>query len=194
MFTTFFSLSLLALIHSVLAQSTFTVYTPSFVQCQPSNITWSDTGNSPYGLYIASADDICGVALVYFGDQTSTSLTWTVNLAAGTQVVLYVEDAVENNAWSGTITVGDSNDTSCLTSTPSSLATSSSSGTSLTAPPSGGVATSTTSSSSPTSSAYAPVGAAGAGIVPVSGAFSTSPLSSITLLGSALLGALAFTL
>lgn len=38
-----------------------------------------------------------------FADQTSTTVTWTVNLAAGTQIVLYVEDADENDAWSGTV-------------------------------------------------------------------------------------------
>lgn len=69
-------------------------------------------------------------------------MTWTANLAAGTQIVLYIEDSEGNAAWSGSvrfsqtesslpinyshggqqITVGSSNDTSCLASSPSSAA------------------------------------------------------------------------
>ena len=37
------------------------------------------------------------------GYQNSTSTTWNVTLAAGTQVVLYVADSEGNDAWSGTV-------------------------------------------------------------------------------------------
>lgn len=37
------------------------------------------------------------------GNQTATTLTWTVNIAAGTQVVLALEDAAFNDAWSGIV-------------------------------------------------------------------------------------------
>lgn len=111
-------------------------------------------------------------------------MTWTVNLSAGTQVVLSLEDAAGNEAWSGTITVGNSNDTSCLPSTPSS--------TPLTVLPSGG--TPTTTSSFPTSSAFAPAGAANAGLGPTSGAFTTRPFSAVILFSSAVLAIAAFAL
>jgi hypothetical protein len=174
MFTALFSFSLfVALIQSVLAQSNFTINTPTFVQCQPTLITWIGSGYPPYDLLVVSAQDVCGVALEDLGNQTSTVVTWTVNLAAGTQVLVVVEDEDADEAWSGVITVGDSNDTSCLTSTS----------------PSG-----TATSSSPSSSALAPVGNAGSGLAPVSGALSTRPLSAVTLLGSLVLAVVAFTL
>ncbi|KAI9574006.1 hypothetical protein HD554DRAFT_2166870 [Boletus coccyginus] len=188
MFTTLFSLSLfIALIQSVLAQSDLEINTPIFVQCQPIQITWTASNNPPYGLLVVSAQDLCGEAIQDLGNQTSTAMTWTVNLAAGTQVALFLEDAAGNDAWSGTITVGDSNDTSCLTSIPAV------SGTALTVPPTGGAAT-PSAPSSPTSSAFTPSGVANAGMAPASGALSMRPLSTLTLLASTVLAVVAFTL
>ncbi|KAH0833028.1 hypothetical protein J3R83DRAFT_12016 [Lanmaoa asiatica] len=190
MFTTLFSLSLLiTLIHTAFAQSGFTIDTPTLVQCQSTQITWTDTGNAPYDLLVVSAQDICGEALEDLGNQTSTAMTWTVNLAAGTQVVLSLQDAAGNEAWSGAITIGNSNDTSCLAATHSSASTS---GTPATVPPSGSAPTHT--SSLPTSSAFAPAGAANAGLAPTSGALSTHPLGPVTLFSSAVLAVVAFTL
>ncbi|KAG6374403.1 hypothetical protein JVT61DRAFT_4440 [Boletus reticuloceps] len=192
MFTTFFSLSLLALAQSVLAQYGSSIDTPTFVQCQSTQITWTSTGNPPYDLLIVPANDPCGHALEDLGNQTSTSMNWTVNIAAGTQVVLSLMDAVGNEAWSGTVTVANSNNTSCLTTT-SPSPTSSVPGN---AHP-GGVATpstTSTTSSHPTSSTFAPAGAAGAGAVHSASVLSTRPLSAVTLLGSAVLVVVAFTL
>jgi len=191
MFTTFFSLSLiLALVQSVLAQyGGFMIDTPTLVQCQSAQITWTSTGNPPYDLLIVPANDPCGHAIEDLGNQTSTSMNWNVNIAAGTQVALSLVDAVGNEAWSGTITVGDSSNTSCLTST-SPSPTPSVSGN----PYPGGPSTTSTTSSSPTSSAFAPAGAAGAGVVHSTGVLSTRPLSAVTLLGSAVLAVVVFIL
>jgi len=191
MFTTFFSLSLiLALVQSVLAQyGGFMIDTPTLVQCQSAQITWTSTGNPPYDLLIVPANDPCGHAIEDLGNQTSTSMNWNVNIAAGTQVALSLMDAVGNEAWSGTITVGDSSNTSCLTST-SPSPTPSVSGN----PYPGGPSTTSTTSSSPTSSAFAPAGAAGAGVVHSTGVLSTRPLSAVTLLGSAVLAVVVFIL
>jgi len=192
MFTTFFSLSLfLALVQSVLAQG-FMIDTPSLVQCQSAQINWASTGNPPYDLLIVPANDTCGHAIEDLGNQTSTSINWNVNIAAGTQVVLSLMDAVGNEAWSGTITVGDSSNTSCLTST-SPSPTPSVPGNPYPGGPSTTSTTSTTSSQ-PTSSAFAPAGAAGAGVVHSTGVLSTRPLSAATLLGSAVLAVVVFNL
>ncbi|KAN0092951.1 hypothetical protein V8E55_003735 [Tylopilus felleus] len=187
MFTTLFSLSLLVtLIPSVLAQSddNLTVYTPlTFNECQQVSITWSDTGNSPYEVFVVPDDNPCDtVALMYLGNQTSTSVTCTPDISAGTQVDILVVDAAGNEGWSATITVGGSNDTSCLTSNS----------------PSGGISGTLLTPGTPTSSpsastTFSPVGAAGAGLVS-NWAVSTSPLSSVTLLGSAVLAVVVLTL
>ncbi|KIJ66982.1 hypothetical protein HYDPIDRAFT_180615 [Hydnomerulius pinastri MD-312] len=189
MFATLFSITLfVALFQSVFAD--FTIDTPSFVQCQDSQITWT-SATGPYTLLAVPADDVCGEALQDLGDQTGLSMTYKVNIAAGTQVVLFLEDSNGDEAWSGTITVGASNDTSCLGTSTGSAA--SPSGTvsdvscSLTIPPSGGAA-------APSGTPFAPAGAANAGLDPVSGALSMRPLSALSVIGSAVVAAVAFAL
>lgn len=51
-------------------------------------------------LYTHLTSLTCSVDL---GDQNSLSTTYTVALAAGTQVVLSLEDAAGNEAWSDTV-------------------------------------------------------------------------------------------
>lgn len=43
---------------------------------------------------------MCSVDL---GQQTGLSYQWTVALASGTAVVLFIEDSQGNEAWSGTV-------------------------------------------------------------------------------------------
>jgi len=170
----------------------FEIDTPAFIQCQPAEITWS-ASQPPYNLIIVSADDMCGNALEDLGDSNSTSLTYTVNLAAGTQVVLSLEDNNGDEAWSGTITVQGSNDSSCLAS--SSSSSSSSAGYTPTASYPAGTG-SDGGVSSPTTSPFAPAGAANAGINPLSsGAVLTANhLGATAIFGSALVAAFAFSL
>lgn len=183
MFTALFSFTLfVTLFRSVFAD--FTIDTPQFVQCQDAQITWTQS-SPPYNIAIVSADDVCGDPLENLGDFASLETTWLVNLASGTQVVLSLEDASGNEAWSGTITVGASNDTSCLQSSSASPTTT---------PPANAAQASTTSHSAATTTAYSPAGAANAGSLPASGALSIQPLSSFTIVGAAVAGAFAFAL
>ncbi|KAH7928073.1 hypothetical protein BV22DRAFT_1126838 [Leucogyrophana mollusca] len=183
MFATLFSVTLFVAlaIQGVLAD--FEIDTPQFVQAY-ANITWTQA-NAPYNLLIVPGNDVCGDALEDLGDTSALSLTYKVNLAAGTVVVLSLEDASGAEAWSGEITIGASNDSSCLASTNgSSTGTSGTgSGTVLSIPP----------SASP--SAFAPAGAANAGLNPLSsGALSTRSLGAISMAGSALAALVAFSL
>ncbi|KAI5983359.1 hypothetical protein EDD15DRAFT_2179186 [Pisolithus albus] len=200
MFAALFSFTLfVTLFQSVFAD--FTIDTPQFVQCQDAQITWTQS-NPPYNIAIVSADDVCGDPLENLGDFTSLETTWLVNLASGTQVVLSLEDASGNEAWSGTITVGASNDTSCLQSSSASPTTT---------PPCqcrssfhdlsqrrvchrlSGFAQLLTRFHR-TTTAYSPAGAANAGSLPASGALSIRPLSPLTIVGAAVAGAFAFAL
>ncbi|KAG1744166.1 uncharacterized protein EDB91DRAFT_1124854 [Suillus paluster] len=181
MFATLFSVTLFVALAIQGALADFTIYTPALVQCTGAQITWTES-ISPYNLVVVSADDVCGDALVNLGNITGLSTEWTVNIAAGTPIVLALEDAEGNEAWSGTVTVAASSDSSCLTSsTPSVI---SSSGTTLT------VAAST---ASPTTT-YAPAGAANAGLAPASGALSIRPLTALTTVVSGLLAFIVFAL
>lgn len=182
MFAALFTITLfVALFQRVFAD--MSIDTPQFTQCQPAEITWNG-GNSPYNLIIVSADDVCGNALDDLGDFTTLSTTFTVNLASGTQVVLSLEDASGDEAWSGIITVGDSSDYSCLSSNPSSLPTT----TTTTTP------TPSTKSSAPTTTIYDPAGAANAGIAPASGALAVRPFSAVTVLSVLVAGVFVFAL
>ncbi|KAI6042600.1 hypothetical protein EDC04DRAFT_2659098 [Pisolithus marmoratus] len=181
MFAALFSFTLfLALCRSVLAD--FTIDTPQLVQCQEAQITWTQS-NPPYNLIVVSADDVCGDALESLGDFTTLETTWLVNLASGTQVVLSLEDASGYEAWSGTITIGASNDASCLQS---------SSAPPTTTTPANHA--STTSHSATATTTYSPAGAANAGLAPASGALAIRPLSSLTMVGAVVAGAFAFAL
>jgi len=139
MFAALFSIALVILpaINGVLAQ--LSIDTPNFVQCDVANITWTQS-DGPYTLLVVPADDECGDAIDEVDSLTSLSTSYLVNLAAGTQVVLYLEDSDGNDAWSSNITVQSSSNSSCLES--GSLAASN-----FTAS-----ATSPTTSSSPSSS------------------------------------------
>jgi len=197
MFTTFLFVSLfVALFRSVIAQgSNFTIDTPSLVQCQVAQITWSDTGNLPYDLLVVPADDMCGESLEDLGNQTSTFLAWIVNLAAGTDVVLSLEDSAGNEAWSGSIIIGESNDSSCLGTTPGTpFSPSSPSSTTPIFPSS--TSRTPTPYPSPTSSVSTPGGgAANAGSNPsASSALSTRPFSAATFVGAAVFAAVVFAL
>lgn len=185
MFATLFSVTLFVAlaIQGVFAQ--FTIDTPSLVQCTGVQITWT-ASSPPYNLLVVAADDVCGEALVDLGEQSGLSLEWKVNVAAGTQVVLSLEDSEGNEAWSGTTTVAASGDSSCLTNTTSSASAASSTGTVLTIPAATSTKTSTTT--------YAPAGAANAGLAPASGALSIRPLSALSSIGSALLALTVFAL
>jgi hypothetical protein len=178
MFATLVTVALFILpaIHGVLAQ--ITMPTPQLTQCQDAQITWSQT-QGPYNLVVLSAADICGTPLFNLGDFTNNQMTWSaVPIAAGTQVVLSVEDINSNEAWTGTITVGSSSDSSCLSSTqPAANAGSNPTGTTVVA------------SSRPSSSAVA-AGAANAGLAPVSGAPAIHQISTSVLTISAFIGAL----
>ncbi|KJA26306.1 hypothetical protein HYPSUDRAFT_199053 [Hypholoma sublateritium FD-334 SS-4] len=104
------------------AMAQLTVNTPlSAVVCQPLLITWSG-GTPPYFLPSAAA-------LLSFPSQTTTSITWTVNITANTQLGLDLKDSTGTLAQSGVFTTQAGSDTSCLTGTSSTTGTGSTSGT-----------------------------------------------------------------
>ncbi|OCB84703.1 hypothetical protein A7U60_g8224 [Sanghuangporus baumii] len=90
-------------------------------------------------------------ALVDFGEQSGNSLTWVVNIEAGTSIGLTIRDQTGTVANSAPLTVGSSSDSSCLSaslsvsegsSTPRSTSTSAGSATTT------GVSATTTGASS----------------------------------------------
>ncbi|KAJ3907896.1 hypothetical protein F5879DRAFT_999138 [Lentinula edodes] len=113
MFTTLVTVTLFAAAAINGAAAQLNIQTPSMTTCEPVDITWSST-TGPYNLIMVSPDDPCGDALVDLGDQDGTSVSWTPNVAPGTQLELSLVDANDDEAWSGTITVAQGSDTSCV--------------------------------------------------------------------------------
>ncbi|KIK10056.1 hypothetical protein K443DRAFT_670691 [Laccaria amethystina LaAM-08-1] len=145
------------------ALADFAINSPDLVQCKSSKISWSPT-TGPYNLIVVPGDQPCGDALVEIGDFDGTFTNWVVALPAGKQVVLSLVDAQDNEAWSKTITVGASSDTSCL---PAALKPAGSSSTSQPASGSSTPGVAAAAASTPSQS-VAPVGAANAGTNPFS--------------------------
>jgi hypothetical protein len=165
MFATLLTVTLFAAaaLNGAAAQD-LTIDTPQMTTCEPVDITWSST-QGPYNLIMVAPGE-CD-ALVDLGDQDGTSVTWTPDVAPGTQLELSLLDANNEEAWSGTITVQQGSNTSCVSSQALAAASSSASdassvsitGTTLVV--TGAATTEAASASASASSSIGPVGAVG---------------------------------
>ncbi|KAJ7781133.1 hypothetical protein B0H16DRAFT_608294 [Mycena metata] len=101
-----------------------TVNTPSessLVVCEPIALTWTD-GTAPYYVSIIPGGDTSASALETFASTSDTSLTWTVDIAAGTSIAVQLKDSTGTIAYSDAVTIQSGSDTSCV-GTDSSSAT-----------------------------------------------------------------------
>jgi len=176
MYTTIFTVALLF----APALADFAISTPTLVQCQEAKITW-EKADGPYNLIVVPAADPCGDAIADLGDHAGTSMTYKVALPAGEKVLLSMVDAAGDEAWSGEVVIGKSDDSSCVPKAllaaasssavvSSTAAVSSSSSvvadrTSLVIPP----ASTTASSAASSSGSAIAIGAANAGTNPFGG-------------------------
>ncbi|CAE6429678.1 unnamed protein product [Rhizoctonia solani] len=85
----------------------------SLVQCQPALITWTAT-KTPVFVSIIPGGQPGAAALIDFGAQNSSSLTWNVDMAAGSSITFQVRDATGAVAYSAPVTVQTSSDASCV--------------------------------------------------------------------------------
>jgi len=191
MFSTLVTCTFLLTLVLVGVQADLTIFTPELVQCKDVLVTWTSTAPS-YNLIVVPEDNPCDAIVKDLGDHDGTSMTWKVDIPKYSNVMFSLVDALGEEAWSGTMTVKDSDDASCLSSAdskpPPSEPTSSE-------PPS---YTDTTSqdkygtSDPPTPDPVVPVGAVNAGLT--SGTPSARPFSGVTLAMTVLAAIAAFTL
>ncbi|KAI0078740.1 hypothetical protein K474DRAFT_1659901 [Panus rudis PR-1116 ss-1] len=193
MYSTLVSVALFATIAVTSVNADLTIATPELVQCQPVRVTWSESA-APYDLVLAPVEDPCNKILADLGgDHNHTSLTWTVNVPAGTQAMFSLIDANGEEAWTGAMTVKESNDASCLPANASSSAAGSTSveptlSVATTLYATGALPTAVTAAPA-ASSSLAPaqaVGAANAGLNPGSNAASSIQVSAFAMVLSAL--------
>lgn len=95
------------------AAAQLSISTPTLTTCEPAEFTWGAT-NGPYDLILVSPSDPCGDAMVDLGVVDGTSVSYTPEYPAGTQLEASLVDANDNEAWSGTMTVVQGSNTSCI--------------------------------------------------------------------------------
>ncbi|KAL0577135.1 hypothetical protein V5O48_004849 [Marasmius crinis-equi] len=110
MFATFITVALFA----ATSVAGYTLDTPQLTQCQDANLTWSNAKGIVNIIAVPAADTCNGKILADIGDHDGNSFTWKVALPAGAKVVLTTIDTAEEEAWTNEITVGESDDTSCI--------------------------------------------------------------------------------
>ncbi|KAH8924107.1 hypothetical protein BT69DRAFT_1280885, partial [Atractiella rhizophila] len=108
--------SLLALPAVVFGQDALVINTPSSaVECQPIAISFSG-GTAPYYISVIPGGQPSAAALVQFPDQTAAgSITWTVNIAAGTAITFAIRDGDGSTNYSDQLTIQEGTSDTCLT-------------------------------------------------------------------------------
>ncbi|WVW84783.1 hypothetical protein I302_106818 [Kwoniella bestiolae CBS 10118] len=170
------AVSTIALIGAAIAQQTsgdITVNTPpSLVQCQPASLSWSG-GTGPYIVAVIPGGQPTAAALKTISDSESgTSLTWTVDVAANTEITIKLTDSTGAIQYSSPVTIQSGSD-SCLSSSGSSASGSSSATAS-------GAASSGSSAASGASSAASGATSAASGAASKTTATATAATSTVT--------------
>jgi len=127
-FFTSAALTLCAALAAV-AQNTLTINTPTALfTCDPYLVAWSG-GTGPYTVRVFPAGNIGTTPLATLVTGTSANtLTWTVNLAAGTGVTLAVTDATGTTIPSASVNIQAGSSTSCVGGDASTAASTGSAG------------------------------------------------------------------
>jgi len=114
--------------------SALTVNSPaSLTTCQPVLLSWTDAdGAAPYYPAIIPGGQSAAAPLKQFPSQTGTSLTWNVDLAAGTSVTIQVTDGAGTINYSSQVTIQAGSDTSCVGSSAAAVAGATTTGASTT--------------------------------------------------------------
>lgn len=108
---------LVALVSSALAD-TLTINTPTTTlqSCHPLALSWSG-GTAPYYLYVYSESTMTMLEQLTTDPIDATSGTWTINVAAGTEIYFLVTDNTGTSASSSGVTVTAGSSTDCTTTT-----------------------------------------------------------------------------
>ncbi|KAJ4476234.1 hypothetical protein J3R30DRAFT_3704774 [Lentinula aciculospora] len=130
-----------------------TVNTPSsLTTCEPTLLSWSG-GTAPYYLTILPGGETSASALKTFDSTNATEYTWTVDIAADTEITIELKDSTGTIAYSDEADIAAGSDTSCVSTSVSASATAgSTSADSSATTTSGSTATSSSSGSGSTSS------------------------------------------
>ncbi|WVQ69994.1 hypothetical protein V866_008248 [Kwoniella sp. B9012] len=110
-----FTTKIAALSTLVAAANALTINTPaSLIECQPTSITFSGGSSSPYYLSILPGGQASASALENLPDADSSPVTWTVDIASGTNVTIKITDGSGNIAYSSPVVIQAGSSSSCL--------------------------------------------------------------------------------
>ncbi|EJU04712.1 hypothetical protein DACRYDRAFT_20356 [Dacryopinax primogenitus] len=91
------------------------IFTPSSaVQCEPVLVTWTATNSPPYIISVIPGGQVGAAAIENIGTFTSTSVTWSVDIPAGTSLTLQLRDGTGQPLYSAPFTVQTSSDATCI--------------------------------------------------------------------------------
>ncbi|EIM90920.1 uncharacterized protein STEHIDRAFT_152607 [Stereum hirsutum FP-91666 SS1] len=86
-----------------------TVDTPTdLVHCEPAEIVWNG-GVAPFNVEITAGNDPSSV-LEDLGETSAQTITWDVDVAAGTSIGIDIRDSTGALAQTADVTIGPSND------------------------------------------------------------------------------------
>lgn len=103
----------ITLVRLAFAADDFVFHTPELTQCKEAKFEW-EGGNAAYAVYVLPFNDPCGDAVAEVGVTPNNFKKWNVTIPAGSKVQILVEDSEAAEAWTGIITVNDSDDKSCI--------------------------------------------------------------------------------
>ncbi|WVW83045.1 hypothetical protein I302_105062 [Kwoniella bestiolae CBS 10118] len=173
-----FTTKIAALSTLVAAVNALTINTPaSLIECQPTSITFSGGSASPYYLSILPGGQASAAALENLPNADTSPVTWTVDIASGTNITIRITDGSGNIAYSSPVVIQPGSSTSCLGTNSGSSASASASGSSASA--SGGSSAAASGSASATSarSSGSATGAASSASASASGSSSSAYLT-----------------
>ncbi|KAG7089498.1 hypothetical protein E1B28_011178 [Marasmius oreades] len=109
-----FAISVLSIVTGALGQSSLTMNAPTnLVACQPVQIAWIG-GTPPYFVSVQDGNNPSGTALQSFPQQNGTALSWTVNVQAGTSLVLQLHDSSGQTSKTAPIAVQPGSSDDCV--------------------------------------------------------------------------------
>nr|XP_019013569.1 uncharacterized protein I206_01639 [Kwoniella pini CBS 10737]OCF52350.1 hypothetical protein I206_01639 [Kwoniella pini CBS 10737] len=143
-----FPTKLAALSAFVAAVNALTINTPaSLIECQPASITFSGGSAAPYYLAILPGGEASAAALENLPNAETSPVTWTVDIASGTNITIRITDGSGNIAYSSPVVIQAGSSTSCLGTNSGSSASASASGSTASASASASAAASSAAAS-----------------------------------------------
>ncbi|KIR51799.1 hypothetical protein I315_05748 [Cryptococcus gattii Ru294] len=157
----------------------------SIVECQPAALTFGE-GTAPYIIAAIPGGQVSAAAIETINDNLSSSpYTWTVNLAAGTNITLKITDSTGTVAYSSPIVVQAGSSQACLNASASTSGLSSAAVTTTQSSVAGGAAATTSASQSSSAAASSSSSAASSSSSASSSSAASSNAASTTSHSSA---------